>query len=427
MDVARDGYPARSGRASRRRVVRAYAVSIAALDRRIFAVALAFFLYIGARTSVLTFLAIYLVTERSMAASIVGLGVLAESVTRAAVGPIVGALSDRIGRRALLIASAAANALVMPAFLLVADPWSLVAWSLVVGVVTAPLFPVGTALLLDLAPAARRQSVLALNYTALALGYAAGIAPAGFLVALGYPLLGAWSALLFAGAVGILAVAVRGALPREQLPTGEGLVASSVRAFADRPFVALAALAMLYPLGIGLFVGAVPLYAADIGVTTAGIGLILALNGLVGAALALPINARLEGRGPFSGMTLASGLYAAALLALYVSEVPALIAAVVAFTVGELIFSAAVPAAVAALTPPGLRGAYQGAWSAAFSLSIGSSLALAGFGRDAFGWGPTWTAFAAFAVLAGVGFLLLTRRLSLIAASRLSVATAQAG
>jgi MFS family permease len=410
-----------------RRPVRSYAVSIAALDRRVFGVVLAFFLYIGARTSVLTFLAIYLVTERSIAASIVGLGVLAESLTRAAVGPIVGALSDRIGRRALLIASAAANAFIMPAFLLVADPWSLVAWSVAVGIVTAPLFPVGTALLLDLAPAARRRSVLALNYTALALGYAAGIAPAGFLVARGFPLLGAWSALLFACAVGILAFAVRGALPRDQLPTGEGLAASSVRAFADRPFLTLAALAMLYPLGIGLFVGAVPLYAADIGVTTAGIGLILALNGLVGAALALPINARLEGRGPFSGMALASGLYAVALLALYVSEVPALIAAVVAFTVGELIFSAAVPAAVAALTPAGLRGAYQGAWSAAFSLSIGSALAFAGVGRDALGWGPTWTAFAALGVLAGVGFLLLTKRLSLVAASRMSTASAQVG
>jgi MFS family permease len=407
--------------------VRAYAVSIATLDRRIFAVVLASFLYIAARSSVLTFLAIFLVNERSIAASMVGLGILAESLTRAAAGPIVGALSDRIGRRAILIASAAANALVMPAFLLVAEPWSLVAWSLAVGIVNAPLFPVGAALLLDLAPAPRRQSVLALNYTALALGYAAGIAPAGFLVTRGFPLLGAWSAVLFACAVGILAVAVRGTLPREQLPTGEGLVASSVRAFADGPFVALAALAMLYPLGIGLFVGAVPLYAADIGVTTAGIGLILSLNGLIGAALALPINARLEGRGPFSGMPLAAGLYALALLALQISEIPALIAAVMAFTVGELVFSAAVPAAVAALTPAGLRGAYQGAWSVAFSLGIGSALALAGVGRDVVGWGPTWTAFALFAALAGVGLVLLRGPLSSIAAARMSAASLRVG
>lgn len=398
--------------------MRAYAGSIAALDRRVFFVVLAFFLYMAGRASVLTFLAIYLVNERSIPAPVVGLGLLGESLGRAAVGPFVGAVSDRIGRRALLIGSAAVNVLLMPAFLLIGEPAGLIAWCVAVGMTTAPLFPVGTALLLDLVPAGRRQSVLALNYTALSLGYGAGIAPAGFLVQAGFGPLGVWVALLFLSAVAILAGSLRGTLPREQASPGERLLTSSVRAFRDRSFLILAALAALYPLGIGLFVGAVPLYAADIGITTGGIGLLLSINGFVGAALALPINARLEGRGPFAALPLAAGLYATSLLMLRSSETAALILAVAAFTVGEIVFSAAVPAAVAALTPRGSRGAYQGAWSAVFSVSIGSALICAGVGRDTIGWSSTWTMFAGVGGLAGLGLFLLKASLAEAAAVR---------
>ena len=106
--------------------------------------------------SLVTFLGIWFVREAHIPLATVGLAFLCEFLLRGAVAPMFGALSDRIGRRALLVVSSAATAAVLPAFLLVEGPLSLFAWSLAMGLTGAINMPVSSALLLDLAPAERR-------------------------------------------------------------------------------------------------------------------------------------------------------------------------------------------------------------------------------------------------------------------------------
>jgi MFS family permease len=88
----------------------------------------------------------------------------------------------------------------------------------------------------------------------------------------------------------------------------------------------------------------------------------------------------------------------------------ALLVGTVVFSFGEIVFSSAVPAAVARLAPPGSRGAYQGGWALVASLSMGSALVLSGLLRDAAGWSLAWLAFAALAAAAGAAFVLLRGR-----------------
>jgi MFS family permease len=107
--------------------------------------------------SLVTFLGIYFVREARIDVGTVGLAFLVESLLRGVAAPMLGALSDRIGRRALLIAAALATAIVLPSFLLVSGPASLFAWSVAMGLAGAINMPVATALLLDLAPAERRR------------------------------------------------------------------------------------------------------------------------------------------------------------------------------------------------------------------------------------------------------------------------------
>jgi MFS family permease len=78
------------------------------------------------------------------------------------------------------------------------------------------------------------------------------------------------------------------------------------------------------------------------------------------------------------------------------------------FSFAEVVFSSAVPAAVARLAPPGRRGAYQGAWALVQSLSMGSALFVSGLLRDVIGWRAAWIAFAILA--AAVGAALALRR-----------------
>src|SRR4051812_28624589 len=141
--------------------------------------------------SLVTFLGIYFVKKSGIDISSVGIAFLCESLLRGVAAPAFGALSDRIGRRPLLISAAIGAAIVLPCFLLVQGPLSLLAWSLAMGISGAANMPVATALLIDLAPPERRQSILALNYTSMSVAYTLGVMPAGYVAERGYGLLAA--------------------------------------------------------------------------------------------------------------------------------------------------------------------------------------------------------------------------------------------
>ena len=70
--------------------------------------------------SLVTFLGIYFVRKAGIDIATVGVAFLCESVLRGLLAPMFGALSDRVGRRALLLAAALGTAAVLPCFLLVA-------------------------------------------------------------------------------------------------------------------------------------------------------------------------------------------------------------------------------------------------------------------------------------------------------------------
>jgi hypothetical protein len=80
------------------------------------------------------------------------------------------------------------------------------------------------------------------------------------------------------------------------------------------------------------------------------------------------------------------------------------------FSFGELIFSSAVPAAVARLAPAGRRGAYQGGWTLIASFSMGSALFFSGLLRDAAGWRGAWTSYAGITLAAALLLFALRKR-----------------
>src|SRR5207253_4837272 len=110
---------AHPGRATPRRT---RLLGLLALDRRIAVVVGANFLAVAARMSLVQFLGIYFVHRAGIDVTMVGLAFLCESVVRGLLAPMFGALSDRVGRRLLLIASSLCTAVILPAFLLVSGP-----------------------------------------------------------------------------------------------------------------------------------------------------------------------------------------------------------------------------------------------------------------------------------------------------------------
>ena len=380
-------------------------------DRRIAVVVGANFLAVAARMSLVTFLGIYFVRHAGISLATVGVAFLCESAMRGLAAPMFGALSDRVGRRTLLVASALATAVVLPAFLLVDGTAALLAWSVALGLVGAVNMPVAAALLLDLAPAERRQSVLALNYTAMSVAYTLGVMPAGYVAQQGYGALAVVSGIGYVLVAALYLAALRGPLPLER-SRGESMLRDTVSAFRDGRFLGFAALALAFPLGMGMVVTASPIFAAERGLAEGYIGLVLGGNSILVAIAALPVAARIEPMGPFRLLGAAASIVAAAFLCYGV--VPdaawALLLGTVVFSFGEVVFSSAVPAAVARLAPPGRRGAYQGGWALVSSLAMGSALALSSQLGAVAGWRGVWLAYAALALAAALGLFLLRER-----------------
>jgi MFS family permease len=365
------------------------------------------FLSVAARMSLVTFLGIYFVREAGIDLATVGLAFLCENLLRGLLAPVFGALSDRIGRRALLLAASLVTAAVLPSFLLVSGPLTLFAWSFAMGIAGAVKMPVGSALLLDLAPPERRQSMLAMNYTVVSVAYTLAVSPAGYVAEQGYGLLAALSTAGYLVVASLYAFGLRGPLPLERSSTGR-FPAEAVSVLRDPLFLAFASIALVFPFGMGLVVFASPLFAADRGLGEGFIGLVLGANSIIVALLAVPLANRTERFGPFRWLGWAA-LLVAACFACY-AGIPhagaALIAGTVIFSFGELVFSSALPTAVARLAPAGRRGAYQGGWTLVSSFSMGSALFFSGLLRDAVGWRGAWLLYAGLALAAGFALLL---------------------
>jgi MFS family permease len=358
--------------------------------------------------SVVTFLGIYFVRVAGIDLAVVGAAFLVENALRGVAAPVFGALSDRVGRRALLIPAAAITALVLPCFLLVSGPASLFAWSVAIGLAGAVNMPVASALLLDLAPAERRQAVLALNYTVMSVAYTLGVVPAGYVAERSYAALAALSALGYVLVAVLYLVALRTPVAVEH-GRRESMLRDTVSAFSDRAFLLFAAAAVIFPLSMGLVVIASPLFGAERGLGEGYIGLVLGGNSLIVAALAVPVATRIEPSGPFRLLGAASLVLAAAFAcyALVPHPAAALLVGTIVFSFAELVFSSAVPAAVARLAPAGRRGAYQGGWALVGSLAMGSALAVSGALRGAFGWQGAWLVYAAVALAAAAALFAL--------------------
>lgn len=405
------------------RLLAPYREGLQGLDRRAYVVMGATLLSVAARMSVVTFLGIYFARQVGIPVALVGLAFLIENLSRGVAAPVLGAISDRIGRRPVLLAAMLATATILPLFLLVESVPMLLAWSVTLGVAQSGFWPASMALLMDLTPPDRRQAVLGVNYTALSIGYTIGVLPAGYVLGLGFGVLALASSLGFLAVALLIGLGLRGQLPQVR---AEGprvsILADLRRAPQDRAFLLLAGLAIVFPIGLGLVTQVAPLYGDASGLDEASIGVALALNGPLLALLSIPVNTRISRSGPYRFLPVSAAILALSYVVLVLGGGFAHIAfAILVFTVGELVFSAALPTAVAILAPPGQRGAYQGAWGFVFATGSGAALFLSGLLERAVGWRATWVVWTAVTALAGIALVLARPRLRRTADERLAL------
>jgi predicted MFS family arabinose efflux permease len=364
-----------------------------------------------ATASVSPFLGIWALRHLHAGESRLAFAYLAGALAAMGVGYAGGHLSDRLGRRPLILAGWGAQALGVPALLLVGHHVSF-GLGLIAAIPAAGALggAADQAIVADLVAPERHESAYAAVRVASNLGVAIG-PPIGGLLLIG----GDWSRLWIGAAVlalGAWAIAFRTIPSRGRYapegPPERGSLGVIVR---DRPFLLFMASSMLATMTYIAFEVLLPISATTShGVAPAVWGFVMIVNPLfvtfgqlrlTRAVSRVPASVKLGIAMPLMGVPF--------LLLNFVNGAAVVLAVVVVFVIGEMLWVPTSQAVVAALAPADIRGAYMGVFGATWGVGWALTPFLGLQVRHAFGDATMWDTIAVLGVLAGITGLAAAR------------------
>ena len=369
------------------------------LDRRVAPIVPVSFTYSASFSTFWVYVGIYAVKGLHWPASRVGLLFLASAPAAAVANYLSGRISDRTGRKPLIVVSFLASSanLLLLAWL---GGTTALAFMLIVvqGVIGAPAYSLDRVLVADLVQNDEsREAAYASVRVATNLGTLVG-PPLGALLVF----VAGWTAFLLGIAVlGVVGAAFAIALLPPAHAIAEAREPSSLRTVVrNRPFSLLLLSTLLAFTDYCGFETVLPVLAVSaygLAPSTWGLLVIISPALVVLAQLRLTrASSRIPPASRLAGATLLMGLPFLALLAS--SHVAVIAAVIVVFVIGEMVWMPTSQAVAAQLAPPHARGTYFGALAA----MTGPAWTLAPFVafqlRAHAGVGSVWLLFAAIAV-----------------------------
>jgi predicted MFS family arabinose efflux permease len=357
------------------------------------------------------FLGIWALRSLHASESRLAFAYLVSAIAAGLVGYAGGHLSDRIGRRPLILAGWGGQALCAPALLLVGHH----VWA---GLAVLALEPVlgslgnaaDQAIVADLVPPGRHESAYASVRVANNLGVAIG-PPIGGVLLIG----GHWNHLW----IGVTVLAAAGFLiARRWVPTGgryapeeppqRGSLAVILR---DRPFLLFMASSVLATMTYIAFETLLPISVATAhGVSPATWGFVVIVNPIFVTLLQLRLTQAVAGVPAALKLGVAMPLMGVPFLLLDVaSGLGVVLLVVVLFVIGEMLWVPTSQTVVAAMAPADIRGAYMGVFGSTWSVGWALTPFLGLQVRGAYGDSAMWVCVAAVGVLAGIFGLLAAR------------------
>ena len=368
------------------------------LDRRVAPIVAVSFVYAASFSTFWVYVGIYAVKGLHWPPGRVGLLFLASAPAAAVANYLSGRVSDRTGRKPLILGSFLASSANMILLTLLGETTAFAFVLIIVqGVIGAPAYSLDRVLVADLVPDEEsREEAYATVRVASNLGALMGPPLAALLV-----LVAGWTAFL----LGIAALGVVGAVFAARLPStrvvADALEPGSLRTVVrDRPFSLLLVSTLLAYTDYCGFETVLPVLAVSAyGLSPSTWGLLVIISPALVVLAQLRLT-RASGRIPpaprLATATLLMGLPFLALLAS--SHVAVIAAVIVVFVVGEMVWMPTSQAIAAQIAPPETRGTYFGALAA----MTGPAWTLAPFIafqlRDHGGVTSVWLFFAAIAV-----------------------------
>ncbi|MBA4115274.1 MAG: MFS transporter [Rubrobacter sp.] len=387
-------------------------------DRRVWLLLRAMLVFRFGQGLYYPFATIYFHNVVGIPLSLVGLGLASLAAGSIVSGLISGPLTDRYGRKPIMLAALSGSAATFLGFAFVEGMGGYLVVSVAAGLLGSSSFDAArNAMVADVTHDRLRVRAYGLVRVGGNVGWALGPATAG-LVAASAGGSGATYRAMFAGTAALtLAVAVSVALLiRESLPEVEKRSSSAVPlsklrvALADGPFVALLVAGFLMYYVFTQDWQALPIYASNfLQAPDAYVGLFLAGNGLMVMLLQLPVVYLLDGRSKVAALAVAAALFAASSATLLVTEslFGILVAFAGFFTLAEMILEVAGASLAAELAPVERRGTYLALFGCCFGVGYGISPIAAGLLLDAQLPEIIWTIQLAAAALSALSLLIL--------------------
>jgi MFS family permease len=323
---------------------------------------------------------------------------------------IGGELSDRLGRRPVMMLSFFISPIAMLALGVVREPLFLVVAMFVLGFFMDLYRPAVSAAVVDLVPADKRTRAFGYIYWAINFGAALAPIAAGLLANVDY-------FLLFLGDA--ITTAVFGVIVLTRVPETQAVeVAAAARVrMSARAGQALRDPMLLVFVLLSLFVGVIysqgqvtlPIDMAAKGLPPSDYGLAIAVNGALIVLITLKIS-RLAERWPrYVGMAAAALLLGVGFgLTQFAGSLAFYAFTVVVWTLGEVIGAAIAPTIVSEMSPPPLRGLYQGIWGSSWGLAFFIGPALGGYVFERFGSATLWGGMFVLGIVLSIGYLALS-------------------
>ncbi len=355
---------------------------------------------------VVPFLSLYLTGERGVSVAEAGGLVSLWGLGAIGAGPVSGVVADRLGRRAALFLSLLGGAALTVALGFVRSPALLGPLVLGVGFIGEIYRPASHAVVADVVPPGDRVRAFALLYWAVNLGVAIGLALAGLIASVSYLWLFVGDGLTSLAFAWVVWRYVPETRPASHPETVRQVLRGLVLPLRDRVYLPFLLLHVVLATVFFQFQLALPVDMAEHGVSPAGYGLLMALNGAVIVVLQ-PLAARfISARDPGRVMALGCSLIGLGfgMNAIHHS-VGWYALGIVVWTVGEIAYLPVISTIPADLAPEAVRGRYQGAYSLAWSVAAFGAPLLGAWGLARFGPGGVWGACFVAGLAVGAGQL----------------------
>jgi MFS family permease len=333
-----------------------------------------------------------------------------------------GALTDRLGRKYILIFSLISTSVSSVLMGLVGSLEAFFLLAAVVGVLTETGGPAYQAMVADLLPEEKRAQGFGMIRVAFNVSVVIGPAIGGFLASRSYLLIFIADAIISL----ISAAIVLFALPETKPLPKPGTAAESLggtfkgyfRVLRDTTFLLFIGACILMGLVYMNMTTTLGVYLRDVySIPESGYGWILSLNAALVVLFQFPITRRIEGKPPLLMMALGTALYAVG-FAMYgfVSAYFLFLVAMVIITVGEMLVAPVSQALVAKFAPEDMRGRYMAFFGFSWGIPFAVGPLLAGILLDNYNPQLLWYSAGLIGFLAVAGFLSLHRRVGSVPA-----------